>query len=75
MNFLDRFRPYPELRTVIVNMKESDTVFQAVLWRRRWPFVILRNVVLLSDHTGQDSKRLTGEVLVQLRDIDFIQVL
>jgi hypothetical protein len=74
-SWLDWFRPYPELRTVIVNLKDSETVFRGVVWRRRGPFVILRNATLLSDHTGREATRVDGEVVVQLRDIDFLQVL
>lgn len=77
MSWLDRFRPYPELRTVIVNLKNSETVFRGVVWQRRGPFVILRNTTLLGDprQAGKDATRVDGEVLVQLADIDFIQVL
>lgn len=71
MSWLDRFRPYPELKTVIVNLKNNAAALQGVVWKRRGPFLVLRNVVLL----GDQSKRLTGEVLVQLQDVEFIQVL
>ena len=49
---------------------------RGVIWRRRGPFVVLRNVALLQDR-GQPSKKVSvdGEVLVRLDDIDFIQVL
>jgi hypothetical protein len=72
MKFLDRFRAYPELRTVIVNLK-SGTAFRGVVWRRRGPFMILKNAELLKDKAG--GSPLDGEVLVQQSDIDFIQVL
>ena len=72
MGFLDRFRPYPELRTVIVNLK-SGTAFRGVVWRRRGPFIILKNAELLKDQAG--GNRLDGEVLVERDDIEFIQVL
>lgn len=81
MSLLERvrnwLRPYPELRTVIVNLKNSETVFRGVVWQRRGPFVILRNATLLGDprKSGKDATRVDGEVLVQLADIDFIQVL
>lgn len=73
MNFLDRFRPYPELRTVIVNLK-SGTAFRGVIWRRRGPFMVLRDTALLRDTSKSATARLDGEVLVQMTDIDFIQV-
>ena len=72
MNWLDDyFRPYPELKTVIVNLK-SGTAFRGVAWRRRGPFMILRNAELLTDKAG--TRSVDGEVLVQKTDIDFIQV-
>lgn len=72
MKILDFFRPYPELRTVIVNLK-SGRAFRGVVWRRRGPFMVLRNAELLKDRAG--GNRLDGEVLVERVDIDFIQVL
>jgi small nuclear ribonucleoprotein (snRNP)-like protein len=71
MKFLDYFRPYPELRTVIVNLK-SGTAFRGVVWRKRGSFVILRNAEILKDKAG--GSRIDGEVLVERSDIDFIQV-
>lgn len=72
MNLLDWFRTYPELRTVIVNLM-SGTSFRGVVWRRTGPFVVLRNAQLLQK-TGPATP-VDGEVVVQLADIDFIQVL
>lgn len=71
MTFWDHFRPYPELKMVIVNLK-SGSAFRGVVWQRRGPFMILRNAEILN---GQAAKSLDGEVLVQRADIDFIQVL
>jgi hypothetical protein len=74
MSFWDRFRPYPQLRRVIVNLK-SGTVFRGLLWRRRGPFYVMREVEMLSDRDSKMDPRVTnGEVLVKLADIDFIQV-
>jgi hypothetical protein len=72
MNFGDYFRPYPELRTVIVNLK-SGTAFRGVVWRQRGPFMVIKNAELLKDKAG--GAPLDGEVLVQKVDVDFIQVL
>lgn len=74
--FSSWFRPYPELRGVIVNCK-SGTVFRGLVWRRRGGWLVLREVELLSDR-GNDlrqPKGLTGEVLVGVGDVDFVQVL
>lgn len=70
----DYFRPYPELRTVIVNLK-SGTAFRGVVWRRRGPFVVLRKAELLRQAERSPATSLDGEVLVQRADIDFIQVI
>lgn len=74
MSWLDHFRPYPQLRQVIVNLK-SGTAFRALIWRRSGPFLVLREVEMLSDRDSRMQPRATsGEVLVQLVDVDFIQV-
>lgn len=75
MSFLDRFRPYPILKTALINLK-SGTVFRGVIWRRRGPFYVLRDAVILSDRgTKVDGgSKVDGEVLVTRDDIDFIQV-
>lgn len=71
MAWLDYFRPYPELKTVIVNLK-SGTGFRGVLWRQAGPYLVLRNVEILQDRAG--GKAVDGEVLVKQVDVDFIQV-
>lgn len=72
---LDWLRPYPELEAVLVNLK-SGTVFRGLIWRRRGGWLVLRQVVLLSDRGNdlREGKVLTGEVLVLLGDVDFVQV-
>lgn len=77
MNLRNWFRPYLELRTVIVNLKNDDAAFRGVVWRRRGPFLILRNATLLGDPRtpGKDARPVDGEVLVLLADVEFIQVL
>lgn len=73
MSFFDRFRPYPALKTGIVNLV-SGTAFKGVIWRRRGPWLVLRQAELLSDRGNPASGKVDGEVLVALADIDFIQV-
>ena len=73
MSIFDRFRPYPVLRTAIVNLA-SGTAFRGVIWRRRGPWLVLREAELLSDRGNPASGKVDGEVLVALADIDFIQV-
>jgi small nuclear ribonucleoprotein (snRNP)-like protein len=69
----DIFRRYPELRTVIVNLR-SGTAFRGVVWRRTGPFVVIRNAEMLQDRGQVERHSLDGEVVVKMADIDFIQV-
>lgn len=75
MTWLQRlFYQYPLLRRGIVNLK-SGTVFRAIVYRRIGPFLVLRQVEMLSDRDSKmDPQATNGEVLVQLVDVDFIQV-
>lgn len=73
MSIFDRFRRYPELRKVIVNLR-SGTSFRGVVWRRTGPFMVLRNTEMLQDRDHAEQHIMDGEVLVKLADIDFIQV-
>jgi small nuclear ribonucleoprotein (snRNP)-like protein len=67
------FRRYPELRTVIVNLR-SGTAFKAVVWRHDGPYLVLRNAEMLSDRDTAARKTVDGEVLVKVADVDFLQV-
>ena len=75
MTWLQRlFYQYPLLRRGIVNLK-SGTVFRAIVYRRIGPFLVLRQVEMLSDRDSKmDPQATNGEVLVQLVDVEFIQV-
>lgn len=75
MTWLQRlFYQYPLLRRGIVNLK-SGTVFRAIVYRRIGPFLVLRQVEMLSDRDSKmDPQATNGEVLVQMVDVDFIQV-
>lgn len=71
MTWLDYFRPYPELKAGIVNLKNGGPSFRGVIWQKRGPFLVLRNAELLRN---DGARPLDGEVIVQLADIEFIQV-
>lgn len=73
MSIFDRFWPYPALQTGIVNLA-SGTAFRGVIWRRRGPWLVLREAELLSDRGAPASGKVDGEVLVKLADVDFVQV-
>lgn len=65
------FRPYPQLKPCIVNLK-SGTSFRGVIWRRTGPWVVIKQVHILH---GEGSRPVDGEVLVQMSDIEFVQVI
>lgn len=67
------FRPYPELKTGIVNLK-SGTSFRGVVWKVSGEFAVLRNAEMLQDMGKAARHTVDGEVLVRLSEIDFIQV-
>jgi hypothetical protein len=73
MSFRDLFRPYPELKTGIVNLK-SGTSFRGVIWKVAGEFVALRNAEMLQDMGKAARHVVDGEVIVNLSEIDFIQV-
>ena len=67
------WRPYPELKEVIVNLR-SGTAFRGVVWQRRDGWLILRQAYLIQDRDQPAGRDVDGEVLVRVGDIDFIQV-
>lgn len=66
-----RFRRYPELRQVVVNTR-TDRAFRGVLWRKRWGYLVLRNVELLK--ARGEITPIDGEVVIAAANVDFIQV-
>jgi len=68
---LNFWRKYPELRTVIVNLK-TGTSFRGVIWQRRADYLILKNAFQMIENDIRKS--LDGEVLVLMADVEFIQV-
>ena len=50
---------------------KTNKAFQGVIWRRRGDYLILKNSVL---HENGAIKPVDGEVLIFIKDIDFIQV-
>lgn len=72
MDLSSLFRRYPTLRRVVVNTR-TDRSFRGVLWRRRWGYLVLRDVELVK--TGGETVRMDGEVVIEGANVDFIQVL
>jgi hypothetical protein len=73
MGLSSLFRPYLELKTGIVNLK-SGTSFRGVVWKVAGSFMVLRNVEMLQDMGKAAQHAVDGEVVVNLSEIDFIQV-
>lgn len=63
-------------RRVVVNLK-SDKAIVGVLWAKRGPLLVLKDTTLLEPSTtgAPHQTRLDGEVLVERRNVDFVQVL
>ena len=66
------FDRYPTLRRVVVNTK-TDRVFRGVLWRKCWRYLVLRNAELVKP--GGETVRVDGEVVIEVANVDFVQVL
>lgn len=58
-------------KRVVVNL--ADKAFDAVLWAKRGPLLVLRDVKLLE--AGRDPQLVDGEVVVERLRVEFIQVL
>lgn len=57
-------------KRVVVNL--ADKAFAGVLWAKRGPLLVLRDVVLMQ-HGAADTP-LDGEVVVERARVEFIQV-
>ena len=57
-------------KRVVVNL--ADKAFTGVLWAKRGPLLVLKDVVLMQ-HGAADTP-MDGEVLVERSKVDFIQV-
>ncbi|MFE4691257.1 hypothetical protein ACFRH6_14505 [Streptomyces sp. NPDC056749] len=58
-------------RRVVVNL--PDKAFSAVLWAKRGPLLVLRDVQLLE--AGRPPQPVDGEVIVERARVEFVQVL
>ncbi|WP_354596083.1 hypothetical protein R1Y80_00775 [Streptomyces sp. JL1001] len=54
-------------------MNLADKAFDAVLWAKRGPLLVLRDVELLE--AGRQPQPVDGEVVVERARVEFIQVL
>lgn len=58
-------------KRVIVNL--PDRAFRAILWAKRGPLLVLRDVELLE--AGRAPQSVDGEVVVERARVEFVQVL
>lgn len=58
-------------RRVVVNL--ADKAFSGILWAKRGPLLVLRDVELLE--AGREPQRVDGEIVVERSQVEFIQVL
>ncbi|MEU0808788.1 hypothetical protein [Streptomyces sp. NPDC005970] len=58
-------------KRVVVNLAER--AFRGVLWAKRGPLLVLRDVDLLE--AGREPQRVDGEIVVERSQVEFIQVL
>jgi hypothetical protein len=50
-----------------------DKAFSGILWAKRGPLLVLRDVELLE--AGRQPQRVDGEVVVERSKVEFMQVL
>jgi len=58
-------------RRVVINL--ADKAFRGILWDRRGPLLVLRDVELLMP--GVQPQPMDGEVVLERARVEFIQVL
>lgn len=58
-------------RRVIVNL--ADKAFNGVLWAKRGPLLVLRDVQLLE--AGRQPQTVDGEIVIERTRVEFMQVL
>lgn len=58
-------------KRVVVNL--ADKAFAGVLWAKRGPLLVLRDVELLE--AGRVAQRVDGEVVIERAKVEFTQVL
>ncbi|WP_326806655.1 hypothetical protein OHB04_02365 [Streptomyces sp. NBC_01775] len=58
-------------KRVVVNL--ADKAFSGILWARRGPLLVLRDVELLE--AGREPQSVDGEVVIERAKVEFTQVL
>lgn len=62
-----------KLRTVIVNLKQSDEAIRGVLWSNRGAWIVLKDAYLLVEQ--KEPMKMDGEVIIERTNVAFYQVL
>ncbi len=65
-------KPYPCLRRVIVNTK-SGGAFRGALWDRQGDYLVLRDAEMLKGRG--ETLPMDGEIVIDISNVDFMQVL
>ena len=68
--FLDFHRTLLRKR-VVVNL-HSSRAFVGILWAKRGPLIVLRNVTM--HEVGADAATVDGEIVIERAQIEFIQI-
>lgn len=62
-------------RAVVVNLT-TGRAFRGILWAKRGPLLVLRSAEIVeSSSVGSTSMPVDGEVVVERRFVEFVQVL
>jgi small nuclear ribonucleoprotein (snRNP)-like protein len=65
------FRRTLERKRVVVNL-HSGRAFVGILWAQRGPLIVLRDVTM--HEAGAAPAGVDGEIVIERREIEFIQV-
>ncbi len=69
--------PYARTLTrkqVIVSLV-TDKAFKGILWTKRGPLIVMRHASLLAPDGPEGGVPMDGEVVIDRRQIEFVQVL
>ena len=67
---LNPFIDYLARKKAIINLK-TNVSFRGIIWYTTGRYIIMRNAELL----GDNPKQLDGEVIIERKEVEFIQVI
>lgn len=62
-----------ERRHAVVVLQDTGTTFDGVLWQRRGPLLVMRNVTVFTGQRDQGTPA-DGEVVIERRQVAWMQV-